>query len=164
MTTITITIQRSSVLADAKVVSHAEVATIEDDKMRYLYEAGTEKAQQLHQCITDAFSDASSVMRQFATGTPAQSVTANDTFASSGDLVIAMSVTTRKAAGLETPLTAALHKYIVDDTLARFYKGVNNPSLQGAHEKAMPADISAIEGLVYRRMKPTYALNGLGTI
>lgn len=164
MTTITITIKRSEVLSDAKVVSHAEVATIEDATARYLYEAGGDKVQQLHQCITDAFSDASSVMRQFATGTPTQSVTADDTFASTGDLVIVLSVTTRKAAGLDAPLTAALHKYIVDDALARFYKGVNNPALQGAHEKAMPADIAAIEGLVYRRMKPTYSVAGTGTI
>ena len=43
MTAVTITITRASVLADMKVKSHAEVATIEDPKQRYLVELGAER-------------------------------------------------------------------------------------------------------------------------
>ena len=164
MTTLTITIKRAQVLADMKVVSHAEVASVEDAKLRYLYEAGSEKADQIHQCITDAYADAGALMRPFAQGSPAASVSADDTFSSSGDLVFVMSMTTRKAANLETPLTAALHKYIVDDALAKFYKEVNHAALQQAHDGQLKGDIAAIEALVYRRMKPTYTPNGVGPI
>lgn len=164
MTTLTITIKRAQVLADIKVTSHAEVATVEDAKLRYLYEAGTEKAEQIHQCITDAYADAGALMRPFAQGTPTASVSADDTYSSSGDLVFVMSLTSRKAANLETPLTAALHKYIVDDALAKFYKGVNHAALQQIHEGQLKSDISSIEALVYRRMKPAYSLPGTGTI
>ena len=158
MTTMTITIKRAQVLADIKVTSHAEVASVEDDKLRYLYEAGSDKVDQIHQCITDAYADAGALMRPFAQGTPTQSVSADDTYSSSGDLAIVLSLTTRKAANLETSLTAALHKYVVDDALAKFYKGVNHAALQQVHEGQLKADISAVEALVYRRMKPTYIL------
>ena len=164
MTTLTITIKRAQVLADIKVVSHAEVASVEDTRLRYLYEAGSDKVEQIHQCITDAYADAGALMRPFAPGSPSASVSADDTFSSSGDLVIVMSLTTRKAANLETPLMAALHKYVVDDALAKFYKGVNHAALQQVHEGQLQADISAVEALVYRRMKPTYSIAGAGTI
>ena len=158
MTTITITIQRSSVLADMKVKNHHEAALIPDSKERYLVEAGTEKLPELHQCITDAFSDASALVRPFITPiTPFASETGNDTYASTGDLSVSLSVTSRKADGLAVPLTAALHKYIVDDALAKFYKAVAHPALAQAREADMKNDQSTIESLLHRRGNPTYS-------
>jgi len=157
MTTITITIQRSSVLADMKVKNHHEAALIPDSKERYLVEAGTEKLLELHQCITDAFSDASAIVRPFIKSvTPSATETGNDTFASTGDLSLVLSVTSRKANGLTVPLTAALHKYIVNDAMAKFYKAVAHPTLSQARETDMQKDLSTIEALLYRRENPIY--------
>ena len=157
MTTITITIQRSSVLADMKVKNHHEAALIPDTKERYLVEAGTEKLPELHQCITDAFSDASAVVRPFiASGSPSSTETGNDTYASTGDLSVVLSVTSRKADGLTVPLTAALHKYIVSDALAKFYKAVAHPALAQARETEAQKDQSTIESMLHRRGNPTY--------
>lgn len=157
MTTITITIQRSSVLADMKVKNHHEAALIPDPKERYLVEAGTEKLPELHQCITDAFSDASALVRPFiASSAPSISDSGNDSYASTGDLSVVLSVTSRKANGLTTPLTAALHKYIVTDALAKFYKAVAHPALTQAREAELQKDLSTIESLLYRRDNPVY--------
>lgn len=158
MTTITITIQRSSVLADMKVKNHHEAALIQDTRERYLVEAGTEKLPELHQCITDAFSDASALVRPFiATSTASTTAAGNDTYASTGDLSVVLYVTWRKADGLTVPLTAALHKYIVDDALAKFYKAVAHPALAQAREAEMQNGLSTIESLLHRRGNPTYS-------
>ena len=158
MTTITITIQRSSVLADMKVKNHHEAALIQDTRERYLVEAGTEKLPELHQCITDAFADASAIVRQFISpGSPSATITGNDTYSATGDLSVVLSVTSRKAAGLTDPLAAALHKYIVDAALAKFYKAVAHPALAQAREADLQRDNATIENLIYRRGKPSYS-------
>lgn len=158
MTTITITIQRSSVLADMKVKNHHEAALIPDSKERYLVEAGTEKLPELHQCITDAFSDASAIVRPFIkSSTESATATGNDTYASAGDLSVVLYLTWRKADGLSVPLTAAIHKYIVNDALAKFYKAVAHPALTQAREAEMQKDLSTIENLLHRRGNPTYS-------
>ena len=159
MTTITITIQRSSVLSDIKVKNHHEAALIPDSKERYLVEAGTEKVQELHQCITDAFADASALMRAETIGTTsAQSETENDDYTSTGDLSFVMNFSDRKAPGLKTPLASALHKYVVDNALARYYKAVSHMALSQARESELAKDISTIENLIYHRSNPTYSL------
>ena len=158
MTTITITIQRSSVLADMKVKNHHEAALIPDSKERYLVEAGTEKLPELHQCITDAFSDASAIVRPFIKSSiESETATGNDTYASTGDLSVVLYLTWRKADGLSVPLTAALHKYIVNDALAKFYKAVAHPALTQAREAEIQKDQSTIENLLRRRGNPTYS-------
>lgn len=152
--TVIITIGRSSVLADMRVKSHAEVAAIADAKERYLAELGTEKLDEAHQCITDSFADAQSLMRRLVSGTAAS--TADDGFASTGDLSLALSVTPRKAMGLAVPLTDALHAYVVDAALSRFYRAVSRADLAQAHLNSLPAERAAIERLIYRRAKPSY--------
>jgi len=158
MITITITIQRSSVLADMKVKNHHEAALITDSRERYLVEAGTEKLPELHQCITDAFSDASALVRPFIESVSSSaSVSGNDSYSSTGDLSVVLEVTSRKANGLTVPLTTALHKYVVDDALAKFYKAVGHSVLGQAREADVAKDIATIEGLIYRRSNPIYS-------
>lgn len=154
MQTITITIGRNSVLADMKVKSHAEVAAIANDKERYLAELGTEKEPEAHQCITDTFADVSSLMRRIVRGTIVTS--ANDDYAGSGDLILNVEVTPRKAAGLADSLTDALHAYTVDAALARYYKAVSRLDFAQAHLNTLPADLATIDRLIYRRTKPSY--------
>lgn len=151
--TVTITIQRAQVLADMKVTSHAEVASIEDAKARYKAEAGTEKNQQLHQCIVDAVADAESILRPFISG--AATASADDAYSSTGDFTFTLEVTPRKAAGLAAPLARALHKFIVNVALSSFYRGVNQPGLAAAHDGARARDTQAIENLIYHRAAPS---------
>ena len=158
MITITITIQRSSVLSDMKVKNRHEAALITDAKERYLAEAGTEKLPELHQCITDAFADAEAAVRPFIQSqSPSASVSGNDSYSSTGDLSVVLEVSSRKANGLTVPLTAALHRYIVDDALAKFYKSVAHPALAQAREAEAARDLATIEGLIFRRSNPVYS-------
>ena len=152
MTTITITISRTEVLNDMRVKSHAEVASIKDDKERYLAELGSEKLEEAHQCINNASAEVEALLRPFMGGS-ADTESENDYDASS-DMVYAMSVTPRKAAGLAAPLAKAIHSYIVNSALAKFYVSVSRADLAERRRADLPSVISVINNLIYQRTAP----------
>ena len=156
METVTINITRASVLADMKVKSHAEVAVIADPTERYLAELGTEKEQEAQQCITDAATEVHSVLRAFLGGFSGTE-TASDAYDTTATITYVLKVTARKAPGLAAPLAKAVHAYIVDSALGKFYASVSRPELAERHNAQLPAEISVIENLIYRRTNPTYA-------
>lgn len=155
MTTVTISITRASVLADMKVKSHAEVALLADPKERYLAELGTEKEEEAQQCITDAATEAQSMLRQFIPGTAAASAT--DAYDTTAAIAYALEVTPRKASGLADPLAKALHAYIVDAALDKFYTSVSRPDFAERHRTRLASDLTVISNLIYHRTAPAYA-------
>ena len=152
--TITITIGRSSVLSDIRVKSHAEAASISDAEERYIVEAGTEKLPEVHQCITDAFAEVSAFVRPFITGSA--SATANDAYRSSGDLALALDIPTRKSVALATPLADAIHKYVVDSAMNKFYRAVSRPAMGEPHAQSLASDKANIDVLLYTKQEPVY--------
>lgn len=152
--TISITIQRSSVVSDLRSRSHAEAAAISDAEERYIVEAGTEKMEIINQCVTDAFAEVSALLRQFLTGESTAS--ANDSYQSSGDLALSVDVSSRRSSGLARPLTDAVHKYAVNSAMAKFYNSVSRPEMSAIHEKYLQADIANINSLLYFKHEATY--------
>ena len=152
--TITITIGRSSVLSDIRVKSHAEAAAISNAEERYIVEAGTEKLPEVHQCINDAFSEVHAIVRQFVTG--ASTASANDAYRSSGDLVLALDIPSRKSVAIATPLTDAIHKYVVDSAMSKFYRAVSRPAMGDAHAQSLASDRANIDILLYTKQEPVY--------
>lgn len=152
--TLNITIGRDSVIADLLVKSHLESASISNAEERYIVQAGTEKIQEIHQCVTDAFSEASAILREFVTGSA--TLLMNDDYRSAGDLALALEVSERRAVGLATPLTDAIHKYVVDSAMAKFYRAVSRPEMAERHSASLPADRSNIDVLLYVKQEPVY--------
>ena len=155
MSNLTITISRQSVVDDVRIKSHQQAETIADATVRYKIEAGTEKLEDIHQSINDAAADVAAVLRPFLTSLTV-TASANDNYDDSYALAFMLDVTPRKQTALAKPLALAIHKYIVDATLEKFYRDVNSPELATLHSKMMEPDIGAIENLIYRRAKPTY--------
>ena len=151
---ITITISRASVLADMEVTSHGEVALLADPRDRYLSELGTEKEQEAQQCITDAATEVNSVLRPFLSGSAASSAT--DTY-DTGTIAYVLSVTTRKAYVLADALAKAVHAYIVDSALDKFYTAVSRPDFAERHRSRLASDVTVISNLIYHRAKPAYS-------
>lgn len=153
METVTINISRASVLADMKVMSHGEVAVIADPTERYLAELGTEKEEAAQQCITDAATEVRSVLRpMLAEATAASATDAYDT----GAIAYAMRVTERKAHGLADALTKAVHAYIVDAALDKFYGSVSRNDLAERHRARLAAEMATIGNIIYHRTAPSY--------
>jgi len=138
----TITLTEADILLDIKIKSHQQAETIVDPTERYKVEAGTEKEDDIKQCIKDAAAEVCAVLRPFLT--------------SYSSLSFTLDVTTRKETGLQGPLTDAIYAYIVDSAMAKFYRDVNRPTFAEQHLQHLPTDLAAIESLIYRRTKPTY--------
>lgn len=154
METVTVNISRASVLADMKVKVHAETASIADDKARYLAELGTEKTEEANQCITDAAMEVASQMRRlltFVSGTE----TATDGYETTGTMTYTLSVSVRKARGLAQYLAKAIHAYIVDSALSKYYVSVNHADLATPHSAAIAAQRGYIEALCYTKVEPS---------
>ena len=152
--TITITLGRSNVIDDMRVKSHFEAAAISDAEERYIVEAGSEKASELNQSVTDAFAEVSSIVRQFITGEATAS--ANDSYRAAGDLVLVLEVPARKSTALAVPLADALHKYAVDSALVKFYHAVSRPNFGDMHERELVTDKANIDILLFTKQEPTY--------
>lgn len=152
--TLNITISRDSVIADLRVKAHMEAAVIGNAEERYIAQAGTEKIQEIHQCVSDAFSEASSILREFNRGS--QTATANDDYRAAGDLDLALEISSRRASGLATPLADAIHKYVVDAAMAKFFRSVSRPEMAERHTAALPSDRANIDMLLYVKHEPEY--------
>lgn len=154
-TDITVTINRTSVLADIRVKNQTEVAGIVDDKQRYLAEAGTEKTENLQQCITNAALEISASLRQFLTGYSA-STSANDNY-SAGTIIFTFCLTSRKSAGFAENMANAIHEYMVDSAMTKFYTDVSQDGLAAVHLNRLPQSLAVIETLCYRKQPPKHA-------
>lgn len=156
MTTITAKLTRANILKDMKVKSHAEVAAIKDSAERYLAELGSEKEQEANQCINDAVIEIKSVLRQMMTGMTATATVTEAFDASSTEITFAFELTSRKSAGFAEDLGKALHPYIVDSALHKFYMSVSRPDIAERHAARLAAELAVIENIVYRKTTPTY--------
>lgn len=154
METVTISISRASVLADMRVTSHAEVAGIGDDKARYLSELGTEKLQEANQCITDAATEVTGILRPHLAGTTA--TTASDPYDTTATIVYALQVPPRKVPGLADAMAKAIHAYIVDSALGRYYVSVSRPDLAEPHRARLSGEMATMDNILYRRAAPAY--------
>lgn len=157
METVIVNISRASVMSDMRVKSHAEVASIADPTERYLAEAGTEKAEELNQCITDATAEVTAALRTFLAASA--TYTADDDYDDTEDITFTLSVTGRKASGLAEALAKAIHAFIVDSALDKFYTSVARADLAQRHAAHLAPELSVIDNLIYRRSNPTYSVS-----
>lgn len=146
-----ITITRANVLADMKVKSHAEVASIKDDRERYLAELGSDKLYEANQCINDACAEVAALLRPVQ-GTISSGFAADNAY-DTDDIAFAIEVTTRKP--IQIPLTKAVHAYIVDAALAKYYVAVSHPEISERHGARIVTDVATINRLLFTKDEPT---------
>ena len=152
---ITINISRASVLADMKVTSHAEVAALPDDRERYLAELGTEKEPIAHQAITDASKDIQAVLRRYLSGLSDSGSPYSDSYDTAETIAYTLDVSPRKA-GMGEPLTKAIHEYIVESALAKFYDRVHRTDFSQVHLARIASPLATMNSILYRKLEPTY--------
>lgn len=156
METVTVNIARANVLADMKVKSHLEVASIVDDRERYLAELGSEKEEEAQQCITDAATEVHSELRQLLVFGTSEPTTATDNYDTTATITFTLSVTSRKSPGLAKALANAVHAYVVDSALDKFYVAVARPDFADRHRARLANELAVITNLCYRKFNPEY--------
>ena len=154
MTTVVAKITRSSILKDMKVKSHAEVAAIADPKERYLAELGSEKEQEANQCINDAVIELRSVLRPYLGQSATTPVT--DAYDTTAEIDFSFSLTARKSPGFADDMAKALHPYIVDSALHKFYMSVSRPDIAERHAARLAGELAVIDSIVHRKFIPIY--------
>lgn len=149
---VTINITRANVIADMRIKSQQELAPVVDDRERYIAEIGTEKLEEVNQCITDASVEVSTILLPFLTGT-AGSSSATDNY-DTANLVYNLSVAELPSPNFAADVTKAVHAYIVDSALAKYYLSVSRGQLAEAHAARLQALSIFLRNLIYYRPMP----------
>lgn len=149
---VTININRANVISDMRVKSQEELAPIVDDRERYVAEIGSEKLEEVNQCITNASVEVTTMLLPFLSGT-AGSSSATDNY-DTANLTYTLSVAELPSPNFAADLTKALHAYIVDSALSKYYISVSRAPLAEAHAARLQALSIFIRNLIYYRPMP----------
>lgn len=152
MKDLSLIISRKNAYEDIRVKSHIDCETIVDATERYKVEAGTEKEEQVQQCITDAFGDVLQLLRRFL----ADNLTIIGTktvYDGTSDLQLPLRVSDRRAHYLLLTLAPAVHAYVVDFALAKYYATIR-PVFAGPYTSRLAGEAAAIETIIYTKQPP----------
>ena len=152
MNNITITISRDNAYNDILLKSHIDSAVIPDAAERYAVEAGTDKAEQIHQCISDAFAGALQLVRRFLASGSQAAATAT-AYDGTSDLQLPFYVSGRRAHYLTETLAPSIHAYVVDMALSKYYSAVR-PAFAVPYTQRLAGEATAIETIIFAKQPP----------
>ena len=149
----TITLYASKIIEDIKAKSHDEVAEIADKDMRYRAEAGSEKMAQIKDCLRIAGSRLSQrCLRFLVNGYSEQSDnSAQDAWSFTFEFDFGSG---RRADGKSGPLTEAMHTFMVEYSLMKFYSNVSQSELSNKHGILALEAGDLVETLLYTKLPP----------
>lgn len=128
----TITLNTSVLLSDIRRISLLELEGIADVEARYRAEAGTEKEDVLRECISAARTRLERRCLRFLDNSYVDEATSGKSTDSTFVFEFAME-SSRRADGKTFPLADAMHDFIVEYALARFYSTVSQGDLSNKH-------------------------------
>lgn len=155
MNLVQIVISRQNAYDDILVKSHIDAAVIVDATERYMVEAGSEKAEQIHQCISDAFGEALILLRRFL---EQNSITTGGTssYDGEGDLELTFDISDRRAHYFAETLTPAVHAFVVDAALGKYYATIR-PVFAEPYLRRLADDTANIRTIIFTKQPPEIA-------
>ena len=155
MNSVQIVISRQNAYDDILVKSHIDAAVIVDATERYMVEAGSEKAEQIHQCISDAFGETLILLRRFL---DQNSITAGVTssYDGEGDLELTFDISGRRAHYFAETLTPAVHAFVVDAALGKYYATIR-PVFAEPYLRRLADDTANIRTIIFTKQPPEIA-------
>ena len=148
----TITLYFNDILAAVKAISHSEVEAISDADARYRAEAGGEKDFLLRDCISSAKSKLKHRCLRFLDNDYTEAAGAEDvevTYVFVFDMNAG-----RRANGKADILAKAMHNFIVEYALSKFYSDVSQPDLSNKHSLAAVEIGNSIDEMLYTKLPP----------
>lgn len=147
-----ITLYKQELLNDIREKSHLEVANIPDAEARYRAEAGTEKVEDIYRCVWEALSRLYHRCWRFL----------NDDFSKRADNVawlpdeiqVELVLSERRAIGKANPLKAAMHSFVVEYSLSKFYSDVAQQELSNKHSVLALEAGDRIDNLLFTKLPP----------
>ena len=154
---VSITIKMASLKSDILVKSFMNTARVKDPADQYAVRAGEENSKEVDQCLQDAFSSLKAVCRPFlATTNDTAGNDALDANIGVTDQTLTFDVTVRRTANFADALAQAMHQYLVNASLRRFYTTAMMPDLVSAYTAGEAEAYNTIKGLLYRKAEPIY--------
>lgn len=156
----TVIISVTNVIGDLRLKSHLEVANIEPADLRYKIQAGTEKDEEIYQSLQDSHNALTHICRKFLSGVTLSgggNFSDDDSLDSTvTEITYSFDLTERRSQVIKEPLSKAMHAYLVDSVLMKFYNSVNQEALAAVHERRCAQKQAEIEDLLYTKLKPIY--------
>ena len=145
----TITINTNKVIDHLKSISHREVSEIADVNARYRAEAGSEKEDLISDCIRNAGNKILHRCLRFIDNSYVEE--SNNEFPDLGSFVFEFEQGSgRRFDGKADVLTDAMHTFMVEYALAKFYSTVSQGELSNKHSMLALEAGNAIDDLLYR--------------
>ena len=152
---ITITIKTASVISDIRLKSHMNTARIKDPEDRYAVRAAEENEDEILEGLQEAWRSVKGLCRQFLEAT--DDATGDDTFDSATtDKTLSFDVTERRTSNIGDALSQAIHTFLVNGTLRRFYTSAAMPDLVQLYAAGETASRDEIVNLLYRKLEPVW--------
>lgn len=153
---ITITIKTASLLSDIRIKSQMNTERIKDPDERYAVRAGEENNAEVMESLQEAWRAMKGLCRRFLVTT--DDATGSDIFDNSTtDKTLSLDVTERRTSNIGEALSQAMHNYLVNGTLRRFYTSAVMADLVTLYASAENAARDEIVLLLYRKLEPVYS-------
>lgn len=140
------------ILKDVKTKSHYEVSEIPDAEARYRAEAGTEKEGEIHRCIQEGASRLMHrclrYLRNYYTDKRDNEDNPQSVY------VYDFVLSERRSLGKAEPLSEAMHTFIVEYALSKFYASVSQGELSNKHSLLAVDAGNRIDELLYFKLPP----------
>lgn len=140
------------VINQMRAVSHREVAEIADAEARYRAEAGSEKTDELYRCIDDAHKRLSARCMRFLKATYKRKVDNLRDIPSS--YIYEFSLSERRAINKAEGLIDAMHTFLLEYAMSKFYSIVSQGELSNKHSLLAIEAGNLIDQLLFTKQPP----------
>lgn len=148
----TITLYTDPIILEVRQKSHLGVANIKDPETRDNVRAGIEKMEEIEHCIIDAFGQLARRCYRFLR--PNIQKTYDDEAIIPPTYTYEFVMSERRAEGRAEPLTAAMHAFVVQYALTKFYSTVSNSELSNKYSLEALDTANRIDELLYTKVPP----------
>lgn len=146
-----ITLGITAIKEDMILKSHLELETEENLDKKWYARVDEDKEDELDRAIMNAGADLEALCWRWIEATYVQ---AEDDALEASNLVFNLNFSRRRTAEKAKQLASAMHAYIVDDALAKFYDTVEAQDLSEQHAKNAQAQAQVITHIIYSKLPP----------
>lgn len=148
-----ITLYKQEILNDLRTKSHYEVSNlILDAEARYRVEAGAEKQEDILRCIDEGHSRLLHRCWRYLSEVLVEE--GDNVLYSPQEYRVSLVLSERRAVGKEKPLSEAMHTFVVEYALSKFYSDVSQQELSNKHSVLAMEAGDRIDNLLYTKLPP----------
>ena len=152
----TVTINTSFLVSDIKSKSFMNTERIKDPDDRYAVRAAEENEAEVWQALQESWRSLMTLCRPFLAST--SDTAGNDTLSiSSTNKTLQFDLSERRTSNIGDSLAQAIHSYLSNGTLRRFYTSAAMADLMGMYAQGETAARDEIVILLYKKSEPVYS-------